>query len=328
MIKLCQIKGGRKLRLNRKSFIFFLSLSVSVVLFINYLYYVVPISNKKVFGVTYMTMNNPFYEVINNQLKKIIEENGDQLITLDPQLSVDKQNEQIYKFIDLKVDGIFINPIEAQAIESALKAAKQANIPIITVDAPVINEELVDCTVVSDNYSAGKQCAEDMMKKMDSANIVLLKHSTALSAKERIDGFLDTIKNYPEYKIVNEGECNGQLEQAMPVMQKILQQTPQVDVVMALNDPSALGALAALESMGYNDVMVYGVDGTPDIKSLIEESPMVAGTVAQSPISIGQFAAKKMYQLLDGKKIDQEIIIPVEIITKENIYQHNKMGWQ
>lgn len=328
MIKLCQIKGGRKLRLNRKSFIFFLSLSVSVVLFINYLYYVVPISNKKVFGVTYMTMNNPFYEVINNQLKKIIEENGDQLITLDPQLSVDKQNEQIYKFIDLKVDGIFINPIEAKAIESALKAAKQANIPIITVDAPVINEELVDCTVVSDNYSAGKQCAEDMMKKMDSANIVLLKHSTALSAKERIDGFLDTIKNYPEYKIVNEGECNGQLEQAMPVMQKILQQTPQVDVVMALNDPSALGALAALESMGYNDVMVYGVDGTPDIKSLIEESPMVAGTVAQSPISIGQFAAKKMYQLLDGKKIDQEIIIPVEIITKENIYQHNKMGWQ
>lgn len=316
------------MRLNRKSFIFFLSLSVSVVLFINYLYYVVPISNKKVFGVTYMTMNNPFYEVINNQLKKIIEENGDQLITLDPQLSVDKQNEQIYKFIDLKVDGIFINPIEAQAIESALKAAKQANIPIITVDAPVINEELVDCTVVSDNYSAGKQCAEDMMKKMDSANIVLLKHSTALSAKERIDGFLDTIKNYPEYKIVNEGECNGQLEQAMPVMQEILQQTPQVDVVMALNDPSALGALAALESMGYNDVMVYGVDGTPDIKSLIEESPMVAGTVAQSPISIGQFAAKKMYQLLDGKKIDQEIIIPVEIITKENIYQHNKMGWQ
>lgn len=316
------------MRLNRKSFIFFLSLSVSVVLFINYLYYVVPISNKKVFGVTYMTMNNPFYEVINNQLKKIIEENGDQLITLDPQLSVDKQNEQIYKFIDLKVDGIFINPIEAQAIESALKAAKKANIPIITVDAPVINEELVDCTVVSDNYSAGKQCAEDMMNKMDSANIVLLKHSTALSAKERIDGFLDTIKDYPEYKIVNEGECNGQLEQAMPVMQEILQQTPQVDVVMALNDPSALGALAALESMGYNDVMVYGVDGTPDIKSLIEESPMVAGTVAQSPISIGQFAAKKMYQLLDGKKIDQEIIIPVEIITKENIYQHNKMGWQ
>lgn len=328
MIKLCQIKGGRKLRLNRKSFIFFLSLSISVVLFISYLYYVVPISNKKVFGVTYMTMNNPFYEVINNQLKKIIEENGDQLITLDPQLSVDKQNEQIYKFIDLKVDGIFINPIEAQAIESALKAAKKANIPIITVDAPVINEELVDCTVVSDNYSAGKQCAEDMMKQMSSANIVLLKHSTALSAKERIDGFLDTIKDYPEYKIVNEGECNGQLEQAMPVMQKILQQTSQVDVVMALNDPSALGALAALESMGYNDVMVYGVDGTPDIKSLIEESPMVAGTVAQSPISIGQLAAKKMYQLLAGKKIDQEIIIPVEIITKENIHQYNKMGWQ
>lgn len=314
--------------LNRKSFIFFISLSVSIVLFINYLYYVVPISNKKVFGVTYMTMNNPFYEVINNQLKKVIEENDDKLITLDPQLSVDKQNEQIYKFIDLNVDGIFINPVDARAIAPALKAAKKADIPVITVDAPVIDKKLVSCTVVSDNYSAGKKCAQDMMNKVKNANIVLLKHSSALSAKERINGFLDTIKDYPEYKIINEGECNGQLEQAMPVMQKILQQTPDVDVVMALNDPSALGALAALESMGYGDVMVYGVDGTPDVKSLIEESPMVAGTVAQSPISIGQLAAKKMYQLLAGKKIDQEIIMPVEIITKENISQYTKTGWQ
>ena len=46
----------------------------------------------------------------------------------------------------------------------------------------------------------------------------------------------------------------------MPVMQRILKETPEVDVVMALNDPSALGALAALESMGYEDVTVYGVE--------------------------------------------------------------------
>ena len=73
--------------------------------------------------------------------------------------------------------------------------------------------------------------------------------------------------------------------------------------------------MAALESMGYEDVMVYGVDGTPDIKSLIEESPMVAGTVAQSPISIGRIAAKNMYDLLSGKEIGSNIVIPVEIIT-------------
>ena len=47
------------------------------------------------FGATYMTMNNPFFEVINNEIKKAVEANGDVLITLDPILDVDKQNEQI-----------------------------------------------------------------------------------------------------------------------------------------------------------------------------------------------------------------------------------------
>ena len=295
------------MQFNRKIFLSIITLLTIIVFIIAYLFYVMPINGHRVFGVTYMTMNNPFYEIINNELKKNIEKNGDRLITLDPQLDIDKQNEQIYSFIEQKVDGIFINPIDAKKIEPALKAAKKAHIPIITVDAPVTNIDLVNCTVVSDNYNAGVQCAKDMMSKLKSANIVLLKHTTALSAKQRIEGFLD---------------------KAMPVMQRILKETPEVDVVMALNDPSALGALAALESMGYEDVMVYGVDGTPDIKSLIEESPMVAGTVAQSPISIGRIAAKNMYDLLSGKEIGSNIVIPVEIITKENIAQFNKTGWQ
>ena len=249
-----------------------------------------------------------------------------------------KNNKKLYekllasKFLAATVIPIalmgFVIPKMVFGLTAKTKAAKKAHIPIITVDAPVTNKDLVNCTVVSDNYNAGVQCAKYMMSKLKSANIVLLKHTTALSAKQRIEGFLDTIDAHSEYKIINQGECKGQLEKAMPVMQRILKETPEVDVVMALNDPSALGALAALESMGYEDVMVYGVDGTPDIKSLIEESPMVAGTVAQSPISIGKIAAKNMYDLLSGKEIGSNIVIPVEIITKENIAQFNKTGWQ
>ena len=62
-------------------------------------------------------------------------------------------------------------------------------------------------------------------------------------------------------------ECEGQLELAMPLMQKIIKKHRDIDVVMALNDPSALGALAALENNGMKNVKVYGVDGTPDAVS-------------------------------------------------------------
>lgn len=301
---------------------------VLIIFTVTYNIYTAPVAKHKVFGVSYMTMNNPFYKIINNEILKVVEKNNDTLITLDPELDVDKQNEQIYKFIDQKVDGIFINPIDFEQSEPALQAAKRANIPVIVIDAPVSDESLVDCTIVSDNYDAGVQCAKDMMERLDSANIVLLKHTTAKSAKERIEGFLSVIDNNEKYKVINEGECDGQLEIAMPKMQEIIEETPDIDVVMALNDPSALGALAALEKNNKNDVMVYGIDGTPEIKALIGRNQMIVGTVAQSPIKMGQIAVENMYNILNGKKIEKNIIIPISLINKENLFKYDEDRWQ
>lgn len=301
---------------------------VLIIFTVTYNIYTAPVAKHKVFGVSYMTMNNPFYKIINNEILKVVEKNNDTLITLDPELDVDTQNEQIYKFIDQKVDGIFINPIDFEQIEPALQAAKRANIPVIIIDAPVSDESLVNCTIVSDNYDAGVQCAKDMMERLDSANIVLLKHTTAKSAKERIEGFLSVIDNNEKYKVINEAECDGQLEIAMPKMQEIIEETPDIDVVMALNDPSALGALAALEKNNKNDVMVYGIDGTPEIKALIGRNQMIVGTVAQSPIKMGQIAVENMYNILNGKKIEKNIIIPISLINKENLFKYDEDRWQ
>lgn len=301
---------------------------VLIIFTVTYNIYTAPVAKHKIFGVSYMTMNNPFYKIINNEILKVVEKNNDALITLDPELDVDKQNEQIYKFIDAKVDGIFINPIDFEQIEPALQAAKRADIPVIIIDAPVSDESLVNCTIVSDNYDAGVQCAKDMMERLDSANIVLLKHTTAKSAKERIEGFLSVIDNNEKYKVINEAECDGQLEIAMPKMQEIIEETPDIDVVMALNDPSALGALAALEKNNKNDVMVYGIDGTPEIKALIGRNQMIVGTVAQSPIKMGQIAVENMYNILNGKKIEKNIIIPISLINKENLFKYDEDRWQ
>lgn len=301
---------------------------VLIIFTVTYNIYTAPVAKHKIFGVSYMTMNNPFYKIINNEILKVVEKNNDTLITLDPELDVDKQNEQIYKFIDAKVDGIFINPIDFEQIEPALQAAKRANIPVIIIDAPVSDESLVNCTIVSDNYDAGVQCAKDVMERLDSANIVLLKHTTAKSAKERIEGFLSVIDNNEKYKVINEAECDGQLEIAMPKMQEIIEETPDIDVVMALNDPSALGALAALEKNNKNDVMVYGIDGTPEIKALIGRNQMIVGTVAQSPIKMGQIAVENMYNILNGKKIEKNIIIPISLINKENLFKYDEDRWQ
>ena len=289
--------------------------------------YLTPSKTHLVFGATYMTMNNPFYEVINNELKKEIEKKGDELIVRNPELDLDKKNEQIEQFIKKKVDGIFVNPIDSSKLTS-LQSAREAGIPIIAIDASVDNTDLIDCLIESDNYDAGVLCAQNMMQRMQSANIVLLKHSTVESALSRIQGFVDTIKDYPQYKIIDSAECEGQLERSMPAMQAILKEHSNINVVMALNDPAALGALAAIESLNRTNILVYGVDGTPDLKSLIKQSPLIAGTAAQSPIKFGTLAAKNMYKILERKDIPKTIEVPVTFITKDNIDSYNVKGWQ
>lgn len=304
-----------------------MGLVIAVLLGTIYSSYLMPQKTHLVFGATYMTMNNPFYEVINNELKKEIEKKGDELIVRNPELDIDKQNEQIEEFISKKVDGIFVNPIDSSKLTS-LESAREVGIPIIAIDASVENKDLIDCVIESDNYEAGVLCAQNMMQRMQSANIVLLKHSTVESALSRIQGFVDTIKNYPQYKITDSAECEGQLERAMPLMESMLKKNSDIDVVMALNDPSALGALAAIESMKRTNILVYGVDGTPDLKSLIKQSSLIAGTAAQFPLKFGKLAAKNMYYIIQGKEVSRIIEVPVSLITKDNIDSYNLKGWQ
>ncbi len=83
----------------------------------------------------------------------------------------------------------------------------------------------------------------------------------------------------------------------MPAMQEMLSRHPEADTVMALNDPSALGAMAALESCGrLQSFRVYGVDGDPETKDQIHEGRRPA-TAAHSPRRLGPLAAQQATRL-------------------------------
>ena len=234
-------------------------------------------------GATYMTFINSFYSVVNEEISKVVKEHGDQLITLDSAMSLKKQKEQIQYLMDQQVDALVITPVDYDGLKDSLKLAYKKRIPVIVVDTEVKHNKYVTYSIVSDNYDAGVQCAKDMMSKLDHANIVLLQHSTTQSGYLRIKGFEDTIQSNSNYKVVQRMECEGQLEKAMPKMESFIEEGIEFDVVMCLNDPSAMGAMAALSS---NNMLegkyVYGIDGTPEAKEMVSEFYFSA-SVAQSP---------------------------------------------
>ena len=290
-----------------------------------------PDSSQMKIGATYMTMNNDFYQTLNAELEKKTNQQGSRLYVRDSELDEKKQSQQIAYFIKEKVDVIVINPVKSDSpdIISALNEAKKAGIRIIVVDAPMSKQVAVDTTIVSDNYQAGVLIAKDMMSRLSEANILLLEHQNAISAMDRLQGFLDTIKGHPSYQIVSQLETLGQTEESMPQVKNALDNGLEFNVVMALNDRAAIGALAAIKDQGVAEkIYIYGVDGSPDIKNFLANTNDIQGTVAQSPIQMGRKVAEVIELLREKKSCDSQYLIPVRLINKDNISEYTVTGWQ
>ncbi len=308
-------------------------LLVLLVMALSFVYFkgILPDPKQVKIGVTYMTMNNDFYKTLNAELEKKTNQQGSRLYVRDPELDEGKQSQQIDFFVKEKVNVIVINPVKSNSpsIISSLQKAKKAGIKIIVVDTPISKEVAVDTTIVSDNYQAGVLIAKDMMKRLPAANILLLEHRNAVSAMDRIRGFVETIKNQPQYKIISQKETLGQTEEAMPQVKSALDEGMDFNVVMALNDRAAIGALAAIKNNGLNrKLSIYGVDGSPDIKNFLATTNDIEGTVAQSPIQMGRKVAQVIELMQEGKSYDSQYLIPVHLVNRDNISQYTVTGWQ
>ena len=294
---------------------------------------------KIIFGGVYMTLNNPFYQIIDTEMRSLIEANNGILLTRNPSLNAERQQEQILELVDLGAKAIFVNPVDVDNIAPALIKAREKNVKIIAIDTNFPDNNLADCTIVSDNYLAGMQCGQHLLAHRSSAHIALLTHQQAMSAQERIDGFRNAIKDKSEFQVVATEDCLGQLELAMPAMEKILQEHPAADVVTALNDPAAMRAVAALQHAGrLSGTSVYGVDGSPDVKEMIANG-VITATAGQEPRKIGILAVESAFRLLGMKNSlpqrlnidqynDQSVIaLPTILLTRDNLSQYPNIGY-
>ncbi|UCG59591.1 MAG: sugar ABC transporter substrate-binding protein [Phycisphaerales bacterium] len=275
----------------------------------------------RLFGVTYQTMNNPFFVDLNAGMKQVVEAHGDRLITLDAQWNSLKQRNDISDLILQDASGVFINPVNWEGIKGSLLQAKRKQVPCIVVDAPVKDMNLVVCQVASDNVEAGRLAARALAKVCRPAKVVVLHRSVNKACIDRVAGFKEELAKYSDMEILDIQEGKGTTEGARPVMRDLLGRFPEINAVFPINDPSALGAISALESAGkLKDVTVVTVDGSAEGIAAIKAGKLLS-TSAQFPKEIGRIAAEKMYDHLEGKPVEKDIKVPVKLITEENADQ-------
>jgi hypothetical protein len=276
-----------------------------------------------------MTMNNPYFNVLNENIRDTIEANGDILITRDPAQSQERQNAQITDMLNEGIDFLFVNAVDKIGIESALLECQKRGVPVILIDTDVDNRIGVISAIQSENYEAGVLLAQDLIrKKPEGANILIVENLIASSMIQRRQGFIDTISGNKKYEIVEEIDGVSEIETVNHAVIDYIENNDRAfDVIFGMNDPTAIGAVAAIREMSENKVLIYGVDGSPDAKELISQGLFTA-TVAQHPIYMGKEAAKAAYDYLNGKEIESDISINVDLINAGNLTRFDISKWQ
>ncbi len=289
-------------------------------------------------GVSYMTMNNEFYKIVNEEILNRAEMEGDQVILRDPALDAKRQIEQIEEMLAMDVDVLVVTPVDGKRLSEVLNRAKGQGVYIVVVDTNLEDERLADCTITSDNYSAGclvgqyflkeNQLGENPFGEKQDVNLLVMTHDSAKSGQDRVRGFLDVVEKSDRVHVVQRINCDGQLEIAMPKIEEVIRKGTAFDTVFCLNDLAAVGVVAALDEHELLErVKVYGIDASPDAKALIKEGMMSASS-AQFPSRIGQTAADVIYRLLRGEEVEKEIFLPVELVTRENVEEYSISRWQ
>ncbi len=271
-----------------------------------------------VFGASFQSLSNPVFVEINSGLAATIKARGARLITRDARFNHQQQMEDVADLLQQQPAAIFINPVNWEGIKDSLTAAKRKQVPVIIVDAPVSDPDLVLCQVASDNFEAGRLACAALAQAKPSARIVVLHLSVNRACIDRVAGFKAEMAGHPGMKLLDIQEGKGSAEGARPVMVDALKRFPELDAVFALNDPSALGALGAIEAADRNgQVTVVTVDGSREGLAAVQAGRLYA-TVAQFPRDIGRLAAEKALAHLDGKPVEKDIKVPVKLITRAN----------
>ena len=277
-------------------------------------------------GYTCMDGTNPFFVTLEASIREVVEAHGDQLISLDPQNSNEKQISQIEDLISQGIVAMFVNPVDRDGIIAGLDKLKEAGIPMFGFDTEVADMSYLVSYAGSDNYNAGFVCGEDLVAKCpEGGNIIVLDSPTMQSVVDRTDGFLAAIEG-KGFTVVSQIDCMGNQEQGNLNGTDALTAHPDAVAIFGGNDPTALGAYAAAEAAG-SKALIYGVDGSPDIKALIADGK-VTGTGAQSPRSIGKTIAEVYYKVEAGETVEARYPIPTFMINADNVAEFGTDGWQ
>lgn len=275
-------------------------------------------------AVSLLTLENPFFKIIGDHLQDEAAKRGFTTLVVSADKDMAKQGNQVKDFIVKKVDAIVLSPCDPKSIVPVIQEANAAGIPVFTVDIPCPDPSAKVVTqIATDNYGGGKEAAQAMIEALGSSGgkVAILHLKQAQSCILRVQGFREVIDSHnakggPKIDIVMELDGGGARDIGYRAAEDALQSHPDLRGIFAINDPSALGARAALEKANKAaQVTIVGFDGMREGRQAIKQGKIYADPI-QFPDRMGREIVKAFEAWSLGHEVPTEILIPTTLYRR------------
>jgi ribose transport system substrate-binding protein len=270
---------------------------------------------KPVIGVSLLTSANPFFKDIGDAIQAQAAKDGYDVILTSGDLDPAKQKDQVKDFLVRKVSAIVLTPCDSKAVGTAIAEANAAGVPVFTADVACLAKDAKVVThVATDNYEGGKVAGRAMVELLGGkGTVAIIDHPEVESVILRAKGFQEEVEKAPGIKVVARLPGSGARDKSFNVAQDIIQGHPDLDAFFAINDPSALGAVAAIEKAGKSGkIKVIGFDGQLEARQAVKDGKLYA-TVMQYPKQIGTMTVQAIAKYRAGEKLEPQTLIPTGI---------------
>ena len=248
-----------------------------------------------------------------------------ELTTMGPETEEDyeTQNRMIAEVVESGAEALVFSAIDFTRNAAAVDAAGQAGVKVVSIDSGVDSDQ-VGTYIGTDNYAAGRMAAQAALEGVEGELVVGLVNydeSTA-NGQERERGVRDALTESGRARVAASVTTLVEAGRAQTDTADLLRNNPEINAVIAFNEPTSVGAARAVAGLGLSDeVFLVGFDSNVATIDGLQEGSVDA-LIVQNPYAMGYLGVESAYQLLSGQGagLEPTVDTATQIVNRGNLF--------
>ena len=233
------------------------------------------------------------------------------------------QNRMVADAVADGAEALVFSAIDYENNAAAIDAAAESGVRIVAIDSNV-DSSAVQTYIGTDNYAAGQMAAQAALDGVEGQLTVGIVNYDVSSAngQERERGAVDAFEQSGRAHVAAVINTLAEAARAQADTAAMLAEHPEINVLLAFNEPTSVGAADAVEGMGLaEDVFLVGFDSNVATIDGLQDGTVDA-LIVQNPYAMGYLGVESAYRLLSGQGGSPEATVDTStrIVNRDNMF--------